>query len=210
MAARKGKQATRGSELSPSWPAWVWLGLGVLLGLAMSAIVLIKDWAPALRKKNIPQPNAEATAPRESEPAVADDKSKAGRKSYDFYSVLPEMEVVIPDAELSARARAEAAKRQQAATQTPATTATPPIADAAMHYVLQAGSYPEAKDAEAVKARLALLGVQAKVQVVTVNNKTWHRVRVGPYSSAGELEQAKQTLAENGIAAIAMKETAAQ
>ena len=229
-AAKRGKQATRGNT-QKSLPAWVLIGIGVLMGLALSVLVLFKDWMPSLRKHNQPQPNADATAARESEPGVADEGGKpkdktppaAPRKTYDFYSVLPEMEVVIPDAELTAKARAEAAKQQAAAAQaqTPATPGqpanpgatpgtTPAAADTGAHYVLQAGSFPDSKEADTVKAKLALLGITAKVQTVTVNGKTWNRVRVGPYPSASALEAAKKTLNDNGISAIAMKEVAGQ
>ena len=105
---RNGKQAYRENERQ-SWPAWVWLGLGVLLGLTLSAVMLIKEWVPMLHRKNLPQPNPEATAPKDSDQAVADEAGKKPvppKKTYDFYSVLPEMEVVIPDAELSAKAKA--------------------------------------------------------------------------------------------------------
>ena len=71
-------------------------------------LVLFKDWAPLLRKKNLPQPNPAATAPQASEPAVADaSKKEPPKKSYDFYKVLEANEVVIPDAELTEKARAE-------------------------------------------------------------------------------------------------------
>jgi len=222
MAAKRTKQAYRGNE-KQSWPAWIWLCLGVLLGLGLSALILIKDWAPMLRKKNLPQPNPEATAPKESEQAVAEDASKKPappKKTYDFYSVLPEMEVVIPDAELSAKARAEQQRQQQQAAQTQAgsaanpattTTATPtPAADASGRYVLMAGSYAEARAADEAKAKLALLGIVAKVQSITNNGKTWNRVIVGPYSNASETEAAKATLAENGIKAIPMKQAPGQ
>jgi cell division protein FtsN len=220
MAAR-AKQAYRGGE-QRSWPAWVWLAIGVLLGLTLSALVLIKDWAPMLRKKNLPQPNPEATAPRESEQAVADEagrKPPPPKKTFDFYTALPEMEVVIPDAELSAKARAEQQRQQQAAAQaqaaaTPApnTAATPAVAaaDAGGHYVLLAGSYADPKAADEAKAKLALLGVVAKVQSITVNGKTFNRVMVGPYSNASETETAKKMLADNGVRAIPMKQSAAQ
>lgn len=213
--ATKRKQATRSGERQPL-PAWMYIGLGVLLGLGLAGVVLLKDWAPLLRKKNLPQPNPEATAPKEGEPAVADEAKKpAPKKSYDFYSVLPEMEVVIPDAELSAKARAEQQRQQQLATQTPpapATTGTtPPLEPAAapggVRYLLQAGSSPDSKGAEELKAKLALLGFVARVQPVTINGKTWNRVRVGPYASASDLEAAKKSLAESGINAIALKET---
>ncbi len=219
MAAKRTKQAYRGNE-KQSWPAWIWLCLGVLLGLGLSALILIKDWAPMLRKKNLPQPNPEATAPKESEQAVAEDATKKPappKKTYDFYSVLPEMEVVIPDAELSAKARAEQQRQQQQAAQTQAGAANPatataaatptPAADASGRYVLMAGSYAEARAADEAKAKLALLGIVAKVQSITINGKTWNRVIVGPYSNASETEAAKATLAENGVKAIPMKQT---
>lgn len=210
MAAKKGgRQATRGGNGAQK-PAWLWVLIGMLAGIGLMLLVLGKDWMPLLRKKDLPQPNAQATAPRESEPPVADAKPK---KNYDFYQVLPEAEVVIPDAELSAKAKAEqqakanAANPATPATNTPATVATPAVAG---RYILQAGSYPDPKSADEAKAKLALVGFVAQVQPVTINGKTWHRVRVGPYASASELEIAKHSLADSGINAIALKETSTQ
>ena len=215
MAAKK--QAFRGNDKA-HWPAWVWLSLGVLLGLGLSALVLIKDWAPMLHKRNGPQPNPEATAPKEPDQGVADDaarKPPAPKKTFDFYTALPEMEVVIPDAELSAKARAEQQRQQQAMAQAQANgtpAAAPPNAATASapaegggHYVLLAGSYGDPKAADEAKAKLALLGIVAKVQSITINGKTFNRVMVGPYSNASETEAAKATLADNGIKAIPMK-----
>lgn len=208
MAARSRKQATRGGSRQSSLPAWVWLGIGVLLGLIVAAMFLASDWAPMLRKKNGPQPNPEAVAAKVSEPPIAEAKEKP-RKNYDFYSVLPEMEVVIPDAEISAKARDEKARAQAAAAQqSPSTSTATATPTTSSRYLLQAGSYPTPKAADEVKARLAILGFSAQVQPVTINGKTWNRVRLGPYSSAGELESAKSALADNGINAIALKEEA--
>lgn len=208
--AGKRKQATRnGTTTAAAWPAWVWLALGVLLGLGFATVMLLQGWAPTLRKSNSPQPNPQATAPKASEPAVGDEAKKtAAKKNYEFYSVLPEMEVVIPDTELSAKARAEQ-QRQQAALQNPTAAGTAPlpaVAATGARYVLQAGSYPDPKAAEELKARLALSGFVARVQSVNVNGKTWHRVRVGPYSSASDVEAAKAGLSEAGVNAIAMKD----
>ena len=207
MASKKnGRQATRGGGTQK--PAWLWLLVGLLLGIGLMLLVLVKGWAPLLRKPNLPQPNPEATVPRESEAPVAEAKPK---KNYDFYQVLPEAEVVIPDAELSAKAKAE----QQAAHANPAAPtgasapATTPGA-ASGRYVLQVGSYPDPKAADEAKAKLAMAGFVAQVQPVTINGRTWHRVRLGPYASASELEAAKRSLTDNGISAIALKETTAQ
>jgi cell division protein FtsN len=214
MAAKK--QAYRGNDRQ-HWPAWVWLGLGVLLGLGLSVLVLVKDWVPMRRGKNLPQPNPQATAPKESEQAVADDaahKPPPPKKTFDFYTYLPEMEVVIPDAELSAKARAEQQRQQQAMAQaqangTPggalqnAATAAAPAEGG--RYVLLAGSYGDPKAADEAKAKLALLGVIAKVQSITIDGKTFNRVIVGPYSTASDTEATKKALADNGVKAIPMK-----
>ena len=212
MAAKKnGRQATRGGGGNQK-PAWLWVLVGMLLGIGLMLLVLVKDWAPLLRKKNLPQPNPEASAPHESDPPVAEAKPK---KNYDFYQVLPEAEVVIPDAELSAKAKAE--QQAQARTNPTATPTTPNPAQStpatpatAGRYILQAGSYPDPKAADEAKAKLALAGFSAQIQPVTINGKTWHRVRIGPYASASDLESAKKNLADSGINAIALKEQPAQ
>ena len=200
MAAKKGRQATRGGN-GGGKPAWLWILVGMLAGIGLMLLVLVKDWAPLLRQKNLPQPNPQATAPKESDPPVAEAKPK---QNYDFYQVLPEAEVMIPDAELTAKARAE---QQARANPTAPANGTATAPTAAARYVLQAGSYPDPRAADEAKAKLALSGFSAHIQPVTINGKTWHRVRVGPYASASELEAAKRGLADNGIKAIALKET---
>lgn len=205
MAAKRGRQATRGGN-GNRMPAWLLVLVGMLLGAGLMLVVMGKDWAPLLRNKNLPQPNPQATAPVDSEPPVAEARPK---KNYDFYQVLPEAEVVIPDAELTAKAKAEQQARAAQAAQPAGATppATPPAAPASTgRYVLQAGSYPDPKSADEAKAKLAMVGFVAQVQPVTINGKTWHRVRIGPYANASDLEAAKRSLAGNGINAIALKE----
>jgi cell division protein FtsN len=216
---RNGKQAYRENERQ-SWPAWVWLGLGVLLGLTLSAIMLVKEWVPMLHRKNLPQPNPEATAPKESDQAVADEAGKKPappKKTYDFYSVLPEMEVVIPDAELSAKAKAEQQRQQAAMAQAQAQTSagatsptTPPASDSSGHYLLQAASTTDAKAADELKARLSLLGFTVKIYTININGKVYNRVRVGPFSTASDTEAARKTLTDSGINAIPIAEKPGQ
>jgi len=203
MAARKGRQATRGG--GHRTPAWAWLLLGILIGAGLMVLATARGWVPLLRTSDLPQPNPQATAPKEPEAPVAEAKPK---KNYDFYQVLPEAEVVIPDAELSAKAKAEQQARVDAGTTAPANgaPATGTAASGGARYILQAGSYPDPRAADEAKARLALAGFSAQIQPVTINGKTWHRVRIGPYASASDLEAAKRNLADNGINAIALKE----
>lgn len=95
----------------------------------------------------------------------------------------------------------------------PAATATAPSgtttsaapASAGARYILQAGAFSTAGDAEALKARIALLGLGARVEPGTANGKTVYRVRMGPYGTATELAEAKQKLGNGGLPALAIK-----
>ena len=69
-----------------------------------------------------------------------------------------------------------------------------------MVYYLQAGAFQKSSDADNLKARLALAGLEAQIQTATLpDNSIWHRVRLGPYSNAQELDKARSTLKDNKI-----------
>ncbi|TGW17452.1 sporulation protein [Stenotrophomonas maltophilia] len=101
-------------------------------------------------------------------------------------------------------AAATPAPRAEAASTAPATTAAPVAADNA-RYILQAGAFGASGDAEATKAKLAMMGLAARVESAQINGKTVYRVRMGPYGSAGELSEAKQKLDGTGLQAMAIK-----
>jgi cell division protein FtsN len=185
-------------------PGWILFGSGLVVGAVLCAIVVLGGYAPSLRRHDQPQPNPQATAPQASAPGIADQAAKdTSKPTFDFYSVLPEKEVVIPDAQLSAQAKAE---QQKAAAANNAGSATSNTAGANSGYLLQVGSFPSGADADSMKAKLALQGFTANVQPVNINGQTWHRVRLGPFASATDLEAAKQRLSAAGIHAIALKE----
>jgi cell division protein FtsN len=143
---------------------------------------------------------------------------------YDFYTLLPGEEVAMSDAELAATAREEAARKASAApapadkpaqaavpaatttttTPVPATPATT-VASNDTPYILQAGAFGASGDAEAVKAKIALLGLTARVESAQINDKTVYRVRMGPYGTASELSEAKRKLGNGGLPALAIK-----
>ncbi|WP_369350005.1 SPOR domain-containing protein [Stenotrophomonas sp. JAG2] len=122
-----------------------------------------------------------------------------------------------PVAERPAATTAAAATPAQTAAATPAapkpaaTAATTPAATAAepaasnVRYILQAGAFGASGDAEATKAKLAMIGLAARVESAQINGKTVYRVRMGPYGSAGELAEAKQKLDGTGLQAMAIK-----
>jgi cell division protein FtsN len=86
-----------------------------------------------------------------------------------------------------------------------ATTAAATGEDNQAHYILQAGAFGGSGDAEAVKAKIALLGLNARVESAAINGKTVYRVRMGPYGTATELAAAKGKLANGGLPAMAIK-----
>ncbi|TZF89960.1 SPOR domain-containing protein [Cognatilysobacter lacus] len=96
-----------------------------------------------------------------------------------------------------------------AAAPAPATataTASPDKAVATdAHYLLQAGAFQASGQAEELKARIALLGLGARVESAQIGGKTVYRVRMGPYGTAGELAEAKRKLAAGGLSAMAVR-----
>lgn len=94
-----------------------------------------------------------------------------------------------------------------APTSVAAAAASNAVASAAgdVNYLLQAGSFSASGDAEAVKARIAMLGLSARVESGDSGGKTVYRVRMGPYRTASELAEAKQKLASGGLPAMAIK-----
>lgn len=235
MAPRKGKgrQAVRNN--SGGFPGWGYAVIGILAGAIMMAVVMRGSLFDSLHKPDGPQANPQATAESGSDPGVAQPPSAASapkKPQFDFYSVLSEKEVRIPDAVISAQAKAEQQKQATATAQPPVqTTAVAPSAPTATRapaavsetiaaapatalaspaagsgYLLQVGAFPNPSDAETLKAKLAMQGFVASVQSVNVGGQAYHRVRLGPFHSATDLESTKQRLASAGINAIALKE----
>jgi cell division protein FtsN len=66
-------------------------------------------------------------------------------------------------------------------------------------YFLQAGAYRAVDDAEALKARILLMGLPVAVQRAEVNGKPINRVRVGPFARLDDMNRARTRLGENKI-----------
>jgi len=85
------------------------------------------------------------------------------------------------------------------------TAATSGATSGDARYILQAGAFGASGDAEELKARIALIGLGARVESASINGKTMYRVRMGPYGTASELAAAKAKLGSNGLPAMAIK-----
>ena len=117
----------------------------------------------------------------------------------------------LADGAAPAAGQTPAAATPAATAQPPAAapTATPPAPAAApsdgSRYILQAGSFASNSDAEALKARIAMLGLVARVEQAEIDGRAMYRVRMGPYGTASELAEAKQKLGNGGLEALAIR-----
>jgi cell division protein FtsN len=141
---------------------------------------------PAEADKSAAAKPAPKFEPVKPEPAQQAGKSGEPKTRLDFYTILPGNEEVVPDKDVSQGAPASGAAR--------------------VVYYLQAGAFQNAADADNLKARLALAGLEAQIQTATVPDKgVWHRVRMGPYSNAQDLEKVRASLRENKIESAVIK-----
>lgn len=159
-------------------PGWVWLFTGIATGIFLCFLAFLADITPQQK-------------PAQS-PAAADNSNKANAQQeaqnttrFDFYTLLPEREVIVPEDQSS---NANNQPQQE------------------IIYILQAGSFKNAEDADRLRAKLILLGLEVKVEAVSgKGNGTWHRVQVGPFKSRSKLSATRNTLIAEGIETLLLK-----
>jgi cell division protein FtsN len=168
-----------------------WMGVlwGLAVGLGVAGIVYIKDHRPdaqIARTGKVDKKKFRSNEPPEAE--SADSATEEPAKSYAFYDMLPKFEVVVPEKEKDIRPDIKSVPETRRGT-----------------YVLQAGSYKNFADADRVRAQLALQGVESKVQKVSVDNDTWHRIRIGPISKLDELNRLRQILRKADVDVLVIR-----
>lgn len=167
-------------------PGWVVLLLGLALGAASVLLVQLMNKRAGSTDgiAGLFTPRAKPSVPvsaKQREPAPPKPK-------LDFYTVLPEIETILPDR--GTRAKSTKAER----------------ADTDVRYILQVGSFASFADADQLKAKLALQGLRAAIQKVTIEGKgEYHRVRLGPYEQLDDLDSASERLSTLGIKALRLR-----
>lgn len=174
---------------------WPWFGAGACVGALATAALLLYE--PGVR-------------PSGAGPRAAAPEAPAAAPRFEFYTLLPEKEIAIPEAELDAPPPAPAARVAAPSSAAPVVDAAsappaPPRADGE-RYLLQVGSFRKLEDADRLKARLAFMGLESTIQTVSIDGaETWHRVRVGPFIGRRALDQARATLKQNNFESLALK-----
>ena len=168
---------------------WFGVACGLVFGLGVAGIVYLKD-----RHSDSPAVVSTKAAKKKphGKPLDADTGDSGApeepAKSYDFYSMLPKFEVVVPEKEKDVKPDVRGVPETRRGT-----------------YVLQAGSYKNFADADRVRAQLALQGVESKVQKVSVDNDTWHRIRIGPISKLDELNRLRTILRKADVDVLVIR-----
>jgi len=170
-------------------PGWWWLVTGLLIGGFMVFLSNLEpsDSTPvaASRIKSTPQNDVRDVKKTTPKPikAIEDNKPR-----FDFYQILPDMEIVIPEHEIAERRRLEGTGKSKPGT-----------------FIIQIGSFRKIKQAETLKARVAFLGIESTVQTVNQSGSIWHRVKAGPYTSFRLVDKLQNRLHHNNIESIAIK-----
>ena len=186
---RDYKKPMRSSKKKPL-PGWVWLFTGLAIGLFVSVLIWLKDLPDSGAASVVEQSRDEIRTRTQQVEEVEEEKPR-----FDFYTLLPELEVVIPEGDYVV----------EPARQPKESTTRKPVVEEPGSYRLQAGSFKSLDEADRLKARLALLGVEASIQTVKVNNATWHRVQLGPYGNLDEVNAVRKRLDHHHINTLLMK-----
>ena len=191
MARRKTRK--RRTQRDDNYPGWVWMLFGLAIGLSVAFAIYMKDRQPiTVADPELQQPasmtaSIEETTPVEPvEPEPTAEEPAENR--FDFYDMLPNFEVIIPEQEGDVSRDTEDSAIEQ-----------PGV------YVLQAGSFREFTDADRRRAQLALQGVESHIQRVSIDDKTYHRVRVGPIDDLDRLNNIRNRLRQAQIDVIRIR-----
>jgi cell division protein FtsN len=187
MARDYAKRTTSRKPAKKPTPGWLWMLGGLLAGLFIAFLLYLQQQGGAPFQGALQgKPKGTATDTRAvTKPAIPKAPAKREGINFDFYSILPEQEVVIPESEL-----AKGRTTQEKA-----------------NYYLQVGSFKSNEDAQSRMAELFLLNLNPAIQKVTIDGgNSWHRVRVGPYTDQRKLDQARRRLQDNGIDFFVIKE----
>ncbi len=164
------------------------LGLGIALGVAW---YINKMPSPFVDRQ------ADSKTPVETpQAAQATDEKKVEKPRFDFYKILPGQDVPVTN-DKTPQSSPSAAPISAASTE-----------PASESYYLQAGAFQKKDDADNMKAKLAMLGLESDIHAGP-GNESKYRVRIGPYPNQDDLKKTQDTLQQNGITAniVKIKET---
>ncbi|UVJ44384.1 SPOR domain-containing protein [Pseudomonas sp. LS1212] len=224
MAAKKKPAPKRGASryqapAKQPIPGWLWMAIGLTVGAFIVFLMKLEPGGDDIKRVKIEQQKAEKIAEANK---TAPSPQQPVKPKYDFYTLLPESEVIVPPEAVPEKTPpvpaqapvtpAEAAKIDTARAQAALSGLTPPPAPpvikpaATTQFFLQAGSFRKQTDADKVRAQIILLGQAVQVESGTVREETWYRVLVGPFSNRQQLTTAQKQLAGSGFSNLLLQQ----
>lgn len=182
----KRRRKRRHSKRKEEFPGWMWMVFGLTIGLSVAFAIYVNglsrsDTAEAVASAQ-KAPQVVLDDNNEQQTVAAAESEEKPPSRFDFYNMLPNFEVIVPEQEPDVIRDV----RPQAVLQPG-------------NYVLQAGSFSRYEDAERRRAELALQGIESRVQKVSIDDKTYHRVRIGPLRDLDKLNMLRSRLRQANI-----------
>jgi cell division protein FtsN len=160
---------------------WKWFLIILIIALFVFFLAYLRKTAP----KTEPPPPLTTTSIVET-PKHQDQKPQ--KPHFEFYNILPK-EVVVPDDEINTRDREEQFGKQKPT-----------------QYILQVGSFRDYSEADRLRARLALMGIESRIEKAEVGHVEWNRVKMGPFKKTSSVTALKNRLKSNGIDVVVIEE----
>lgn len=183
-SVRKAAQA----ESLPTVSLWRWFlafGIIALFTYFLYHLSLTEQKNSANLSQNLSiQQHISPPSVKQTKPATQKHKIQ-----YDFYTILPKAEFVIPDHEIKTR------KREQRIGK----------AKTGVKYSIQAGAFRTHKDADSLRANLLMMGFSPKIEKAVIGSATWYRVKMGPYSQLRSIDAIQSRLKSHHMEALVIE-----
>jgi len=176
-----GLRRQKYGKQQPKIALWKWM---LIVAITISFVVfLVYLKTMPIKPINIKQSSQpienKVAADHEKNPEI---KLEPKGPQFDFYTILPDKEVVVPEYEIKTRVREERVGKAKEA-----------------HYMMQAGSFKTAKEADNLRIKLASMGIESKVQKGKVGSVNWYRVKLGPFAQADSISAIRSRLRQNNV-----------
>ena len=192
MSSNTGNRSAAPRKNDHTMMAGILVGMVIGVGIAAAlAWYLMKSPTPFLQKEPVSGKQPADAILQSSTATTSAPEASSGKPRFEFYKVLTDKQ------DRTIAEPAKPADKPKAAEHRPASYEP---------HLLQAGSFQSADDAEKLKAKLALLGVEANIQSAAIPDKgIWYRVRLGPYVTAEEVDRIRGFLKKNGVESTPMR-----
>ncbi|MDV6320310.1 SPOR domain-containing protein [Chromohalobacter sp. HP20-39] len=215
-AASRGATSRRRQAKSSraGLPGWLWGVVGLIAGFVLAQY--FQQTAPSPVATVVPKPSSSASSGNDADGSkgasngaasqAASDAPESRMPTFEFYTLLPESEVIAPKVDnTTAAPQSSDEGAADSSEQRADEVVADPSADG-LKYMLQAASFRNAADAKRLASRLQDLGLIAKItKVQTASDEIWHRVQVGPYQDTNELTRAQDLMVTQGIEPLLIK-----